>query len=335
MHSKFRASSTFAAGILLATAGLTVATQPAALATPPNLDSTSSVTTGDGTRTIPATGDSITVFKLSFTADSTKNYYVSTSITESQPSSTSDELLYSQVNLTCAGQGTQVQGSTTNTFAGQSITVTPRMVYDPQSSGPVTCSVTAKSGRPRPASPDTQPNSNYWTVDTGSKLSISQGMDSWTGEVGQTSPNRLLTSSSPNYTPSSDEVSLPNSLTSFDLISDHKLTVCTSDSGGAGGEDGADCSGYIDRNGSSTVQLTVKVRQKYSNGEWCGSSQTVISRSIDISRNRHHVMSFNKVNIDPIVGCARRFVITTSFELASGSTATIVHGSYENTLLTS
>ncbi|WP_405059212.1 hypothetical protein OG474_41705 [Kribbella sp. NBC_01505] len=308
-----------------------------ASATPPT-DQKIETIGSEGTRTVPAydEGRLVQVFEANFWASAGERRYISSNVLAKQGTGTSDPLLMAQTSIICAGTGSQQVGANMNVQRGQSITLNPRFVFISQNSGNVSCKLYAAGRRPDPTG--SPASSNTWFVDYGSYLAVSAPMPSWTRTFDTSSlTSKRLDDPGDNWTPIDKTFTIASGVTQFDLISDHKVTVCSSSGGSEDSTtNGPLCTGdVVVPGGDSVVSLTVRVRQKTAGGAWCGGPQTLVDgKTYLVTREIHHRMLFSKgvVTVDP--DCAPVFTVTANIKLESG-VATVVHAPNETTLVTS
>jgi hypothetical protein len=297
-------------------------------------------TTAESTRTIPAYLDPqdpdrvINVFEIRYPAIEGEKRLVAAKILARQPSRTPDSLLMAAVTLACypSGYPRSSIGATQNTLRGHTATLTPRLVYTAPRTGTVVCRVAAVGRRPRPSSGAT--SHNVWLVDVGSSISASAPLTAWSRYLVSEARSRVLDAGE-QWTPVIESVHVDPFAGAFTLISDHKVTTCTSVGGSRDGTtNGLDlCVGRVG-SAASDGELTVKARQRTISGDWCGESQTAVSQSFRIDRDVHHGMLFSAgtVHVDP--SCASTFVITSTLRLRSG-TDLMVHGGSVSTSIVS
>lgn len=312
-----------------------VDTQPA-IAAPSTAVSDS---TAESTRTIPAYKDPddptrrIRVFTVSFEAVAGEKRYITSRINAYPPTTTPDELLMASITVICypTGEPRASVGATQNTLRGTATVLTPRFVYTVPSTGTVNCHLYATGLRPRPVSTG-DVTDNVWIVDSGSSLSASVPMPDWTETVVIDAASRVLDIGT-QWTPINTWVSVAAGTPEFELVSDHKVTTCSSVGGSSDSTtNGADlCEGRVTRTGT-TVNLTVKARQRDGSGSWCGDAQLVSSYDAFVSVDVHHKMLFSKgvVTVNPT--CAPTFQVTGTVRVVDGADL-MVHAPSEYTLL--
>lgn len=292
----------------------------------------------ESTRTIPAYKDPddpsrrIRVFTVSFEAVAGEKRYVTSRINARQPTTTPDELLMASISIICypTGQPRASVGATQNSLRGTTTVLTPRFVYTVPSTGTVNCHLYATGLRPRPVSTG-DITDNLWIVDTGSSLSASVAMPGWTETVITDASSRVLDPGT-QWTPINTWISVTAGTTEFELVSDHKVTTCSSVGGSSDSTtNGAElCDGRVSRTGT-TVNLTVKARQRDGSGNWCGDPQLVSSYDTFVSVDVHHKMLFSKgvVTVDP--ACTPTFQVTGTIRVVDGADL-MVHAPSEYTL---
>lgn len=301
---------------------------------------TTSRTNYGGTRTIRAyKHGSRTLFRVSFWAEKGDRRYVSALVRAHHPRSSTDRVLMAAVNLQCfpsAGTASRA-GATQNTRRG---TVTPlraRIVYAARKTGMVRCFARATGGRPQPHGRG-RAGSNVWYARQGSYLAVGAPMNATMRKIDTSHlRSRVLDRPGATWTPVDRTVRLASGTRRFHVVSDHKVTVCSS----RGGSKDPTTRGrnlctskHIRRGGSSTVSQTVKVRQRRSDGSWCGGWQLLErQKRYRVTAAVHHKMIFSRHRVRVSKQCAPVFTVVVRLRLVRG-TDTVVHAGSINTLLT-
>ncbi len=290
------------------------------------------------TRTIPAykspTDPSrlIPVFEVKFLAQPGERRLISARINAQQNDSTPDVLLMAAVSLSCnySSAPTSSAGATENTLRGRTTVLTPRFIYTYRESTAhtVTCRLSATGRRPRPVSGTS--SRNVWVVDTGSSLTASAPVGPMSRTLVSGARSRVLDRGE-SWTPIFESFHVDAGLSSFQLISDHKVTTCSS-VGGSSDATGTDmCAGRVSRSGTD-IRLTVKARQRTNSGDWCGEPQVIESIVTRVTPDIHHQMLFNSGTVKVNPACSTAFVVTGTLENDSGADI-VIHAGSERTLV--
>lgn len=339
----------FLFALLLLLSGLVVVggalpDSPAA-ADPPAARQTDEVAEG-GTRTIPAykskDGEyhAVRAFKISFRAYAGERRYISARVQAKQPSSTPDQLLMATANVVCyRGKQAYSASATQNLLRGKSATWTPRMVFvvpgdvreDEYERPTINCYLVLAGSRPRPASGPA--SKNVWLLGEDSFLAVSSQMPSWARTMDNRGIKSKRLDKGRSMTTYSKIVTLDEDVEEFNLISDHKVTVCSTNTGSRDETTGGKelCQGHVSKSvRSSQVAFYVVAQQlRESNGEPCASPQVVENwRRVSVARDVHHKMVYSKnlVKLNP--DCGHQFEITTRVKVTEGAD-TVVHGPSE------
>lgn len=289
-----------------------------------------------GTRTIRAhRGTGRTLFRTSFWAVKGERRYVSTLVRAHHPRSSRDRVLMASVNVRCyptAGSSSRV-GATQNTRRGTTTELRARTVYVARSTGMVRCFARAGGGRPRPHGG----SGNVWTVRPGSYLGVGAPMNASMRKIDVSSlTSRVLGRPGATWTPVARTVRLAAGTTRFRVVSDARLTVC---SAVGGSKDPTTrgrnlCRGHVTRGGSSAVAHTVKVRQRRSDGSWCGGWRLLErQREARVSARVHHRMVYSRHAVAVNPACAPVFDVVVRLRLVRGAD-TVVHAGSLTTLIT-
>jgi len=292
----------------------------------------------DESRTIPAYRDptdprrTVRVFSARFYGHAGERRYVASQVVARQPSSTPDSLLMAAVSVTCspADDGVVNAGATQNLLRGSASTFTPRFVYVVPRTGMVSCVVTATGLRPRPSAGGYR-SANVWLVDSGSFLSVSDPVGGWARSIATSSRSRVLDRGE-HWTPIRRTVSVGD-VTSFRVVSDHKLTTCSAVGGSrdtttAGREL---CSQRVSDSGT-TLRLVVRAVQLTRGGRPCADPQVVASTVARVRAAVHHKMVFatGDVVVSRASGCVPEFNLLGTLTQVWGADV-VVHATSELT----
>ncbi len=294
-------------------------------------------TSADEARTIPAyLGSSnphrvVRVFSVKFWARAGERRYITSQVVARQPGSTPDSLLMASVSITCSPDNGAVinAGATENIMRGTTSVFSPRFVYDVPRTGMTACLLVASGLRPRPSAWGSA-SRNVWFVDSGSFLSVSEPMASWTQTVETSARSRVLDGSE-HWTPIALVASV-HAHHDFEVTSDHKITTCSAvggsrDSTTLGREL---CSSRVSTQGT-VVRLVVSATQLDRRGAACAAPQ-VFSRLRRVSADVHHAMVVSKslVKVSHAKACRSEFAIRGSLVHVGGADV-VVHGPSERT----
>lgn len=284
----------------------------------------------DDGRTVPAyrladdPNRVLRVFSVKFWAREGERRYITSRVLARQPSSTPDSLLMASVSVSCSpGEGVTNAGATQNVIRGRTTVLTPRFVYTVPRTGMVGCLLVASGLRPRPSSSGAT-SSNVWYVDSGSYLSVSEPMGWWPRSLATSATSRVVDRGE-RWTPIASVVPVGANDTSFEIVSDHKVTTCSSVGGSRDSSTGGRelCEGRVSTTGSR-VRLVVSAVQLDRSGQACAAAQE-FSRTWLVRPDVHHAMLFSKsvVGVSRSASCEPRFAIRSSIEQVGGADVVI------------
>jgi hypothetical protein len=299
--------------------------------------------TAQTTRTIPAylptdsNERTIRTFEVTFTAQPNERRLISGLVNAYQKSSTPDELLMASVSVSCEPQSAPAYsvGSVQNTLRGKTTVLTPRFVYAyPNSTaGTVTCRLGASGARPRPVSSG-QETDNVWQVENGSSLTASAPIGSKSQTFISTDTSRVLNADEYWRTFDQQAFEVDAGTTTFRILSDHKVTTCSSVGGSSDATAEELCRGRTSTQGT-TMHHMLRVRQKKEDGSWCTDSTVIYDKPTPlITKDIHHYMIFSEgepVNVESTCG-SNKFTVTSTLINESGADV-MVHAPSERTMI--
>ena len=292
----------------------------------------------DEGRTVPAYLDPedadriVRVFSVTFWARQGERRYITSRVLARQATSTPDTLLMASVSVSCSPskEGVSNAGATQNVLRGDRVVLTPRFVYVVPRTGMVGCVLVASGLRPRPSAsgPST---ANVWYVELGSYLEVSEPMGWWPRSLASRATSRVIARGQ-RWTPIASIVPVGADETSFELVSDHKVTTCSSVGGSRDSStDGRElCAGRVSTRGS-WVRLVVSAVQLGRQGRACAKPQ--VFRSLrKVTPEVHHAMVFSTsvVPVSRAASCGSRFAVRGSIEHAGGADV-VIHAPSERT----
>lgn len=285
-------------------------------------------------RTIPAWGASpatVEVFSVSFRSEAGERRLIRGDVWAYQPDTTSDEILMASVLLNCSNVAHGYPGTATgteNVIKGSTIPMQEAFVHVAARTGTTTCVVTAKSARPAPANPDIDPDSNFWRILTGSHLTVSKPVATWSRTVASKSVSRKMLPGK-YWTPVVGKQTIPQG-TEVEVLAQQSVTSCTAGSGSRDSStDGTNLCAQewtVDRQGSF-VRVDLYVQQLTPDAEHSCTAPVKVGTQIrDIDRWKHHAI-FNvtgKWTTMTTAACGPRIVYYARTTIVSGAQA-VVH----------
>jgi hypothetical protein len=295
--------------------------------------------TANRSRTIKAyQEDSGTIFEIFFTtATAGEKRRVVGNVNVSMPSSASDDNLMATASVHCAPAGSGTVASDQdkisdgqNVLCGASLVLRPRLVFTAGGPGDYRCWLGVGSGRPRPASPDTDPDSNVYLVSPGSYLEATTSLDSSAAQgYAPSTPSHVLEGDDA-YDAAVLNWTAPATVNELKVSGDVQLTACTAVGGSTDPVTGQVlCDGRKDTTGA-TVLTAVQVMQRKAGGAagYCAVTTfpAAAGRRTFISRDVHHRLLFDEgtAAVSTSSGCSRSFRIKVYVKHLSGS-AVVVH----------
>ncbi|MGD7788649.1 hypothetical protein ACQCX2_10025 [Propionibacteriaceae bacterium Y1700] len=336
-----RLGTALCAGVLAALTITGLATAPQAAALPP--EEASDATAEPGSRWV--TADRQKVFEISYPAEPGVTRLVNATIVVSQATDTEANGIGVSLGINCRTDGAQSEstGSIENVHRGQQITLRPRMLYTPTSTGTVVCQLTQRGFIGAPDG--TQTGVSRAAIENGSELRHSIGVRD-TKQRTYTLPTKLSTKSaivgfgqqwgefpSVSYT-------VPEGKKGIEVMSDHKVTSCSYSGGSSDSTtDGKDlCTGFTGGKGAS-VEWFAYVTPLDAEGNACAPKQTIISRSRNVSLETHHASLYGTGTyiLPTTAGCTRnvrvKSYVRNPATYPGGASRFMIHATSERTAI--
>lgn len=256
---------------------------------------------GPDSRSIPAWGElptTVHVFTVSFPSKEGERRLIQGIVEAHQPATTTDEVLMVSVAIQCtnvADGHPGSAGSTENVIRGTSIQMQETFVHVAAATGTTTCRLGARSRRPAPASPDTDPESNNWVVGDGSSLQVSPPKAAWSRTVSSGFASQKLAPEQ-SWTPIVGKQNVPAG-SPVEVISQLTVTSCTAVSGSqdasTGGVNLCEAGWTADNRQGSLVRLDLYVRQFTPGGnDFCMRPVRIGTQTRTIDRWEHHAQFY-------------------------------------------